>query len=423
MGSSSTPLTLFYINLVLISVQSLKRQPPGRRMVEPSVSQNLPRADTIFFGVLGIPVLVYLGFWFYENLMLFFSTGSINPSDFNYFWLVSDLLPDKAPHLAYDPEAYTREASTRFGEHKTLTAWPYPPHSWLLLWPLALIPLEPSFIVWEILGVCLLGFAVYITFGGSPSAILFVLASPVVAINLRFGQIGSLTSALLIAGLGLIERRPYLSGLFFGLLTIKPTLGVLIPIALIAGRHWRVFGSAVITTLCLVIGSIMIFGIKPWIIYLTVGISHVLDMQLTKSGTVASHIPTVTEAVQAIGFELDVALTAQLAIAVGCMILVARVWHVSSSLRLCSALLMSCVILVPPYALSYDLPITVVSALILIQEVGRDKGLIGEHSVVLLVWLLPALMAILGSPIAPIVLLLLATALTRRCLQARPQNF
>jgi hypothetical protein len=39
--------------------------------------------------------------------------------------------------------------------------------------------------------------------------------------------------------LSLLERRPLLAGGLLGLLIYKLQLGLLIPVALLAGRHWR----------------------------------------------------------------------------------------------------------------------------------------------------------------------------------------
>ena len=81
--------------------------------------------------------------------------------------------------------------------------------------------------------------------GCLPCCMSAVLASPAVFINAMFGQNGALTAALLIGGL-LMPRRSglILAGILFGLLTIKPHLGILVPFCLIASRNWRACLSA-----------------------------------------------------------------------------------------------------------------------------------------------------------------------------------
>ena len=60
----------------------------------------------------------------------------------------------------------------------------------------------------------------------------------------RFSSIGRRTKqyldgGLFGGGLSLLERRPLLAGGLLGLMIYKPQLGLLIPVALLAGRHWR----------------------------------------------------------------------------------------------------------------------------------------------------------------------------------------
>lgn len=395
-------------------------------MSDDRTSPTLQREDVSVFAVLSLLVIVYLGFWLINGYEQFIKDGQFEPSDFYYFWLVSDLLRDGTPEIAYHPESYTDAASKQFVKHENQTVWPYPPHSWLFIWPLAYLPLNVSYVLWDIVGLGLLAWALYRTFGPSRWAVLFVLCSPVVAVNLRFGQSGFITAALLVAGLGLVERRPRISGVLFGLLTIKPTLGVLVPFALLAGRHWSAFVSAAVTTVCLIGASIALFGIDPWIAYLSVGSDFALELQFNKTGSIAIFIPTITRAVQLMGADLGIALFVQFAVGLGCIGMVTWVWRVCSDLSLRSAFLMSCVILVPPYALAYDMVMTTVAALILLQAVGRDGGKTGERSVVLLVWLLPASMILFTSfldpikiSLAPPMLMALGAVLLRRCLRER----
>ena len=58
--------------------------------------------------------------------------------------------------------------------------------------------------------------------------------------------------------------REWLAGLVIGLLTIKPQLGVLIPLALIAGRYWRAIAGAVLSSALLAALAYALFGIETW---------------------------------------------------------------------------------------------------------------------------------------------------------------
>ena len=49
-----------------------------------------------------------------------------------------------------------------------------------------------------------------------------------------------MTAGVFAAGVALVERRPWVAGVCLGALCYKPHFGLLIPVALIAGGHWRV---------------------------------------------------------------------------------------------------------------------------------------------------------------------------------------
>ncbi len=59
-----------------------------------------------------------------------------------------------------------------------------------------------------------------------------------------------------------------LAGLFFGLLTMKPQLGLLIPVALVLRAEWRCIASAAVTAAALFDVSSAVFGISAWSDYI-----------------------------------------------------------------------------------------------------------------------------------------------------------
>lgn len=63
----------------------------------------------------------------------------------------------------------------------------------------------------------------------------------------------------------LLERSALLAGILFGLLTFKPQLGVLLPLALLAGRQWRAFIAAAATAAVLFAASVILFGANVWL--------------------------------------------------------------------------------------------------------------------------------------------------------------
>jgi len=145
--------------------------------------------------------------------------------------------------------------------------WSYPPHLMLFIWPFGLLGFLPSYMVW-----CAVGLALYVwaavAGGVDRRCWMFLAVAPAVTVNVFLGQNGFLTAALLIGGLANLDRRPIIAGILFGILTIKPQLGLLLPVLLVLGGHWRVISSAIATTALLVAATAIWFGPDIWIQYL-----------------------------------------------------------------------------------------------------------------------------------------------------------
>jgi len=140
----------------------------------------------------------------------------------------------------------------------------YPPVLLLLTAPLALMPYVPALA--RVAGGGLVCFLSSTASGhaGPKRAVLLALAAPAVFINAVGGQNGTWTAALFGGGLSLLERRPLLAGGLLGLLIYKPQLGLLIPMALLAGRHWRAFMTAAMVAGLLLAVSAVGFGTDVW---------------------------------------------------------------------------------------------------------------------------------------------------------------
>src|SRR5262249_15252789 len=94
--------------------------------------------------------------------------------------------------------------------------------------------------------------------------VLLAVAFPAVFVNLGHGQNGLLTAALLGGALALLEARPILAGLLFGLLAYKPQFGLMIPLALVAGGYWRTIAAAAVTGALVVVATLASFGPETW---------------------------------------------------------------------------------------------------------------------------------------------------------------
>ena len=73
-------------------------------------------------------------------------------------------------------------------------------------------------------------------------------AFPAVLVNAGHGQNGASRAALIGGALVVLDRRPAVAGILFGLLSYKPQFGLMIPLVLIATQRWRAFGFAAVTS-------------------------------------------------------------------------------------------------------------------------------------------------------------------------------
>ncbi len=141
--------------------------------------------------------------------------------------------------------------------------FPYPPTFLLLIWPLGLLPPDQAYYGW----VGLTSAAFVWSVAGprlNTLAVVAILAAPASAMSMIAGQSGLLSGALLIGGLRIIGTRPWLGGLLLGLLTYKPQLGLLVPVALLAAGDWRGIGTAACATLLLAALTMALFGGSIW---------------------------------------------------------------------------------------------------------------------------------------------------------------
>jgi hypothetical protein len=96
----------------------------------------------------------------------------------------------------------------------------------------------------------------------------FVLLCPATAYVIGSGQLSFLIAAAVLAGVAWLPSRPFLAGMAFSLLCLKPQFVPLIPVALLAGRHWRAIGGALAGGLGLVALSALVVGVPAWIAWI-----------------------------------------------------------------------------------------------------------------------------------------------------------
>jgi hypothetical protein len=362
-----------------------------------------------------------------------FSYGLIRPldkpisTDFVSFYAAGLLADAGTPALAYDPAAHqdAEDRARRPGIAHPVFA--YPPVFLLVCAALARLPYVPAVLLFQAasLGALLLALRRILDLRAQASArwlsLLPFLAFPALLLNAAVGQNAALTAALFAWGLVLLPTRPVLAGLVLGGLCYKPHFGLLLPVALAAGRNWRAFAAAALSVAGCVGLSVAVFGPAPWQVYLA---ALPAMPGFYQSGHVAfAGMVSPLGAMRLLGFPAAVGYGVQAAAALLAAAAVAWVWWRRSAPALCAATLLAATLLTAPLVLFYDLVLAAVAIAFLVRH-GRDAGWLAYEKPVLgLVVLLslagPASAALLSVPLNPLpACLLLALCL----LHARRQG-
>ena len=275
--------------------------------------------------------------------------------DFVNYWSGAFLALHQRALEVYSPIAFHSFEQSVVGEHLQGYHYSYPPTLLVLTAPLALIPYVPALALW----VCGSWFAFYRALRlAMPNghALLLALAAPAVFINAVAGQNGTWTAALLGGGLGLLDCRPILAGGLFGLMIYKPHLGILLPVALLAGRRWRALTATAVTAGAVIVASLICFGPEVWRDFLRE--IAILRQVILEDGTGVWHrMVSVFVTARRLGADVTTAYVIQ-ALAAGLAgIAVAVVWFRGASLGVRNAVLVLGTCLATPYLQDYDLVI------------------------------------------------------------------
>jgi alpha-1,2-mannosyltransferase len=290
-------------------------------------------------------------------------------TDFVSFYAAGSLADAGTPELAYNQPAHqaAEERATEPGIQYRF--FYYPPIFLLVCAGLARLPYLEAFLVFEAASLALyLIVTRRILQETGWAALLPLLAFPAVLWTLGLGQNSFLTAALFGAGLLSIDRRPILAGFLFGALCYKPHFGVLVPVALIAGRHWRALAAAVLSVAALCALSLILFGWGTWHDFLA---DAALSHTTYESGKVSfGGFVTPFGAVLSLGGTASAAYAVQAAATLVAGLLVAHVWRSGRPLAIRAATLAAATLVAIPVALVYDLMLAAVAA----AWLTRDEG-------------------------------------------------
>lgn len=264
----------------------------------------------------------------------------------------------------------------------------YPPVYLMLCAVVARLPYLVAFVVFEV--ATLIPFLLVARrIVDEPGWRIFVplAAFPAVLWTIGVGQNAFITAALFGGATLLIDRRPILAGCLFGALCYKPHFGLLVPVALAAGGHWRAFLAAAATVAGLVLASLLVFGWPTWADYLALAAtstSTYADGRVTFAGFISPF-----GGLRLLGVGVAASYTWQAAIGLAAALFVGLVWRRGLSLPLRAAALIAATPVAVPVILFYDFTMTGIALAWLVRSARQDGFFAWEKAALLFLFLVP----------------------------------
>ncbi len=311
-------------------------------------------------------------------------------TDFVSFYAAGSLADAGTPQLAYDQARHfaAEQQATALGI--SYNYFYYPPVFLLLCAAVARLPYLVAFVLFEAATLGLYLFVARRILNEPGWRVLVPLvACPAVFWNIGLGQNALLTAALFGGATLMIDRRPIMAGLLFGALCYKPHFGLLVPVALVAGGHWRAFAAAAASMIGLVLVSIALFGWTTWQDYLALAAAAPSTYEFGRihfAGFIS-----VFGGMRLIGAGLAAAYGAQAAASLVAAALVGFIWRRQLSLPIRAAALAAATSVAAPLILFYDFMIIAVAMTWLVRAAREDGFLPWEKTAMLVLFPVPLL--------------------------------
>jgi hypothetical protein len=323
-------------------------------------------------------------------------------TDFSNVYAAGTYVWDGNTNAAFDPPQQFAREQAIFGATTQFYGWHYPPYFLFLAAALSWMPYGLALAVWQAvtLGLYLLVMrGIVASFRGAPTGpasgmtadwLLLVLAFPAVMINIGHGQNGFLTTALMGGALVLLDRRPIVAGILFGLLVYKPQYGLLLPIALGVNGRWKCFAAAAATIVALTVATTLTFGVSVWQAFLDS--THFTRTVVLEQGNTGWYkIQSVFSWARMWGAPISLAYALQGAAMVALAAAIAKLWRSASPYPLQAAALCLATILATPYSFDYDMML-LAPAIAFVAVDGLHRGFAPwEKTLLAALWLMPLL--------------------------------
>ena len=270
-------------------------------------------------------------------------------TDFISFWTAARTTAHSGAVLAYDPVA----AQAQQGYSKY---YPFmlPPSALLLFMPFALSGFAVGLILW--VG---LTYSAYLLVARRllKEAIWPIAVLPAAFINAVHGQMAAIMTALFCGAVLFWKSRPFLAGALLGGFILKPHLALLFPIAMIAGRQWRIILGGAASSATIVACSILAFGTGAWAAFFD-NLRFGREL-LEQHSELWPKMTSLFASAMLAGTSVSTAYIMQGALTLATALLTFRIWAEGPS-DFAFASLAASAVLATPYVYHYDLMLLIV---------------------------------------------------------------
>lgn len=347
-----------------------------------------PWPELAVAALLLIASLAPLGYDLYKAHGLMAPGGAMIGRDFVNCWagarleIEGDLADIWSPHYMAALRSLT---GLPLGTHN----FSYPPSLLLFIWPLGFFSYVPALFLWLGATGAAYIFAArsYLDRAGLPWWTAALV--PAVFVNVWAGHHGFVLAALWLAAFAAIEKRPSAAGLCIALLTLKPHMGVLIPLVLLLRRQWKATAVAAGATVVLVLASALAFGWSSWAAYFEWTARLQAQMLVGDKPVFFWFMPTAYVSAWLVTKSFAASVAAQLLFGAAAVFILVRAALSEMDWPDLGLLAATATFLVLPYAFNYDMAAVCLAAAILLFRKGRRLHWLGR---------IVALFA-LGSPI------------------------
>ncbi|MGU7812925.1 glycosyltransferase family 87 protein [Burkholderia sp. AW49-1] len=356
--------------------------------------------------------IVFLVVWAIRYYLLHDRSAPMIGSDFAIFWATARVALEHGPTAIFSPQ-WIQPIEAALRPFDDFAPWPYPPTFLLVVVPFGLMPFTSAVVLFGVLAIaCYAAVVARLTRALDGQRRLAVAAFPGLIGAALTMQNAFLTVAAAGTALLLLRSRPVVAGACIAMLMMKPQYGVLFPLALICGRHWKALVSAGMFSAAIVAASVAVFGWRAWSAFFA--FLPTFNLGVVEYGeTIWRGMPSVVGFARAAGLPVRIAYGLQMCVAVAAAAAVAYVWIRATRFELRAAALTAATLVVQPYYMYYDLLWVVLPVIFLLLDCRNARPGRIEAAVMVLAWIAPAqaFVAVITGTMWPVASAILAAVL------------